>query len=704
LSGSTSGEKTWMDRFYNAAYYTVDQALSAQTIVYNDKIDPLKDYIFDVPSTMFLEPGAFYKYYHGGLETSKNYINFLDGVVNSPYGSKILSISSWDTSPLLDSSGYHNNGLIYSESNVVQNNSNHWVLDGTNHAAFPSKTLLLEQHQFTTSLWINVDNWTDIQGRQVFGNYYDSGYGLVNDASVIAPLWTITDKVSGGIYSFNYQFKTTSFISLPILNTSEIITMRLPDLSSWVFDVTTGTGYKVDVEGKVLNLSDKIYDVTQIISDENLNLYLFQLNRKTVSILDSNGKFKSSFKVSSSLIKRIEYFNYKKIGTSNIIQIYGNCSVIDQLNNVWQIIGANLYKSSYDSVNNKHLDPTIFASIGKAQQITCDAANNLWICHGDDISKIDPSGNITNVTIGKRVGLDPDPCTITKRHRYINFVRSPEAGSYDCFKYKYKDLAIVIDTRDNEAYLLDVNMDLISKLDTSTLLNLNINNFNFTAEGDFTGYQHLRRFVSSNKNLCWKLKIAEPNGNYAQNLTLTYNSDSLRAGWHHFALVFDALKGEVVYYIDAIPVDREFIPYKSQLYFKHRSSLLLGADSIKNGVLNDIINVQNGYKFIGKVANLTIYNKSLNQGDIEQLYFASDFTDNKKDLIWNIPTGNRNYIEEVRHWFQMQMPGSKSKYFNINIHNLKVSNEMKNIIESAIKSNVYKIVPAHTSLFRVNWF
>ena len=52
----------------------------------------------------------------------------------------------------------------------------------------------------------------------------------------------------------------------------------------------------------------------------------------------------------------------------------------------------------------------------------------------------------------------------------------------------------------------------------------------------------------------------------------------------------------------------------------------------------------------------------------------------------------------------MQMPGSKSKYFNINIHNLKVSNEMKNIIESAIKSNVYKIVPAHTSLFRVNWF
>jgi hypothetical protein len=72
-------------------------------------------------------------------------------------------------------------------------------------------------------------------------------------------------------------------------------------------------------------------------------------------------------------------------------------------------------------------------------------------------------------------------------------------------------------------------------------------------------------------------------------------------------------------------------------------------------------------------------------------------------MIWNMPIGKRSYVEDIKSWFKMQMPGSKSKYYNINIHNLNVSDEVKSIIEQAIKTNLTKIAPTNASLYKINW-
>ena len=130
----------------------------------------------------------------------------------------------------------------------------------------------------------------------------------------------------------------------------------------------------------------------------------------------------------------------------------------------------------------------------------------------------------------------------------------------------------------------------------------------------------------------------------------------------------------------------------------------MGSASIMNTTLNDIIGVQNSYKFIGNISDLRMYSKTLTQGEIEQLYFASDFSYPRQDLIWNMKVGNRNYIEEIEHWFKFQLPGSKSKYYNINIHNLNIDNmDIRNIIENAIRQNIARISPAEASLYKINW-
>ena len=129
----------------------------------------------------------------------------------------------------------------------------------------------------------------------------------------------------------------------------------------------------------------------------------------------------------------------------------------------------------------------------------------------------------------------------------------------------------------------------------------------------------------------------------------------------------------------------------------------MGCETIQNTTINDIISIDSGYKFVGKVAELRVYNKSLSQGEIEQIYLSSKNVPKDYPLVWNMSTGERNYIEQIKKWYKFQMPGSKSKYYNINIHNLKVPNNVKNVIEAGINSNINKIAPANTSLHNINW-
>jgi hypothetical protein len=98
-----------------------------------------------------------------------------------------------------------------------------------------------------------------------------------------------------------------------------------------------------------------------------------------------------------------------------------------------------------------------------------------------------------------------------------------------------------------------------------------------------------------------------------------------------------------------------------------------------------------------------MYSNSLTNGEIEQIYFSSEFSDPRKDLIWNTRVGDRNYIEEIEYWYKAQLPGSKSKYFNINIHNLNIEENVKEVLENAIRASINKIIPAESSLYKIKW-
>jgi hypothetical protein len=730
----------WLDRYYNSAYYTIDQAMSATPMVYHDKIDSNLPYVYDITSQTKLIPSVAYKYHHIGIEDNKAFVNNIDFDYKTLKNQKILSVTNWLSSPLTDDSVYNNYGLLY--NNNITLKKDYVDFDGNNYALFPSNEILLRNEKVTASLWVNVNDWNTLKGYQIFGNYDNSGLGLINESQSYSPIITILNNSTNKVYNLNYRFGLISENAITGGDINFTAIQRMPDYSYWIFgnNTTSIIALKYDANNKLIvnktitNIIIKKID--QVEMDSSQNLYLFDKNLKKYIILDQNGNNStiSIFTLNSST-KRIEIDLKDKL-----IAVYGNASVIDNSNNLWETIGENLYK-------NKQ----VYATVGKSKQLSCDNYGNVWILtKNNDYIKINPSGSIdfsktfslnyisdNNCSLPSTYEINnPDylkedagnyPKTITvpvvgdvsntintETVRYINFVNSPLQGyTNSCsLSSEPEDQMILMDKSTNEIFLINQLGEPITKLNFNGLIKES-EALNFIANGDFTGYQYLRKYKVNTRKLCWKVQtqIKNPLNNSIESKTLSLNYvvSSLPRGWHHFSMVFDSVSSSntfgATYYIDSIRVDKSVFD-KDKIYtidYTNKTSFLLAAATIKNSILNSFVNSLEGYKFIGSVSDLRMYSIALKQSDIERIYFSSPYSKQSKSLNWNMKIGNRNYVEEIKNWFQFQLPASKSKYYNINIHNLKVDDTVKKNIAMAISNVIGKLVPTHTSLYKVNW-
>lgn len=765
LKGSKSGDKIWYDRYYNSAYYTLDQAMSASSIVYNDKYDSMQPYVYDVPSTCILEPGSFYQYFHVGKQTSNAFLTNLeygfDYQNDIAFYTKVLSISSWTQNPLLDNSTYHNNGIAY-EDNVNNLKGYYWNMDGTNYAVFPANNSILPTKACTISMWLNVNDWGNINGYQIFGNYYSSGFGLICDNKVFAPTMCLMNNAlsSSVAYNLNYRFSNLSRVQIPNdVSVSFDFVQKFSDLSYWVFDSNSFESYYFGPDDKLIFSFNVKYPgmnkITQVETDSQENIYIYDNSSyvlcKISKVIDPDtGNITGAIIDNNDTVFFDKKYQRFEIDLNDVVQpVFGNASVIDNNNVLWQVIGANLYKQN-----------VLFATVGNTRQMICDRYNNIWlISESDSYTKINSVGEIeftysfskSNLPDQSNCPPPPDVVSylkqvldedlpflstnvpqyildnyyeyilvdqvltkktkpkvpITERIRSIDMVNIPFTSTTYCGTSAIpQDNLIIVDCTDNEAYIIDQNGTPLSKITFDGLTPIN-EILNFKVKGDFTGYQNIRKFFNSgNKNnISWKFKYNSIYGvPKSSNVALTYDVTNLPKGWHMFSFVFDSEKNLAKYYIDSVLVDSKIdLPPQSEIYYDYRTSLLLGMVSIKNTNLNDLLGVETGYKFIGGVAELNMYQTAFSDADIEQMYLASRFSPQIRDLRWNMSVGNRSYIEEIKHWFQFQLPTNKSKYYNINIHNFNVDDQVKNNVELAIRNIMGKISPAHTMLYKLNW-
>ena len=709
LRRNKNGTVEWVDRYYNSAYYTLDKALSAESFQYYDKLDPSKPYIYDVKSTLMLEPGARYKYFRQGLNSSKQFLNYLNYTTETNFGSKILHINKWNGSYLDDVSKYEHDGIIVGV-NPIQTNSTQFTLNGNNHAIFPATSDLLENKKLTVSMWLNVEDWSNIYGWQIFGNYYDGGWGIINDNGQISPILTFTENLDKRTYSLNYRAgSVNSFNFSQYTNATFEWIISLPNFNYWYIDTANNIAYRVDSNNNVINtdlnnIKKYITKIDYVTVDKNLNLNIFDKNLGVLLKITENGDF----------ISETEGIYKEKIdfrSDNSLVYCDSYVSVIDNYDNMWEIVGQNLYKlTDYNSSRKIYTNRTIKAYIEKCQAITCDSDNNIWLITSSN-TLIKFNTTTEKFEVNKKLLDDFVPVNQPGQYSYIGVIRTSSSEFYkDCLELQKPlyDIICVVDTVNFQLYYFQTTGEILKKIDIRSYIENDETRFNtnwkFSAKGDITGFDYLRKFNNpSLKNITWNLKTCDNLKEKINVITLKHNVSALPFGWHHFCLSFDGLGGICDYYIDSIKVDTKKFSKNSILYYNFLSPLLLGASTVKNTSLNDLVKIEDGYKFKGKISELIIYNKALNSSEVEQLYFSNNKSLNRDSLKWNVYVGERDYIEKIEHFFKYQLPGNKTNYYNINIHNLNVSRTIKNMIENDIRQNINKISPYNTFLNKINW-
>jgi len=745
--------QAWYDRYYNSAYYSLDSALSATSIVYNQKFDPTQNFTFDVPSKMLLQPAVEYEYYRVGKKDIKNFINLFNykdnnGIIENTL---VLSITNWTSGTLIDESTYQNNGISYF-TDVTSFNGTEWKMDGTNYAIFPANKSILPEDNLTVSLWLNVSDWKNITGTQIFGNYYDSGFGLINESSFIAPFITIFENNNNVLYNFNYRFSQISKRAILDSRSKINFIQRLKDYSYWIFDYVNliARYYSAD-DNFVISVPLSISNISQVEIDSQNKIYVYDnINKSYMIFYFVDNDIVTDYGVVENTTNRIEIDL-----NDNIIHIIGNASVIDNDNVLWEAIGQNVYFAP--DPNNRN-NKTLYGIFGNVNQITCDIYNNIWIFFDDiKFSKIDTDRNIVftqqfSKTPVKIISDCPTPppliietnydliedlpflsttdyqyildnryeeilvdyppkryaiqsLTPYQRKRRANFVSSPVSTfSSSCGGRGTpgEDQLVLIDEVDNMAYVFNQLGEPLFKIDLNNLVGPS-KTASIATDGDFTGYQYLRKYQNKKGILSWNLNIK--NGLKTDYINIPFDVSNLPKGWHNFTMVFDQKNRSVSCYIDSQIVG-SYTGYtldKHTIIYPYASSLLIGTATVKYNILNNILNVYNGYNFIGSISELKMYNIALNNDEIKQIYLSSNLIPEINPLNWNMQVGTRNYIEQIKHWFKFQLPSNKSKYFNINLHNLKVNDDLKINIENAIKNIIKKISPAYTDLYKINW-
>lgn len=157
----------WVDRYYNPKHYTAQEALRVEGQYYEyiskfdfivEKLKADKHIVFDKKSDLCLEPGSLYAYYRVGSSENKSIINTVgQSLVHE--GVTPAYTTTRDLYQNVDSDKLIVDGDVYIETKSLNKTTN---------------------SDFTLSMHVDTQDWTQPIGSQIIGNYTNHGVGLFN--------------------------------------------------------------------------------------------------------------------------------------------------------------------------------------------------------------------------------------------------------------------------------------------------------------------------------------------------------------------------------------------------------------------------------------------------------------------------------------------------------------------------------------------
>jgi hypothetical protein len=708
LYAVSSEPPQWLDRYYNPGRLAYEEALEGRA-EFTDYIknDPI---YYDIPSTLTLEPGVLYQYFHNGEETALSAVETFAGVGRKNLR---LNIDSWSHTPLDDS--------IYSNTVTIGNFNPAWVVDVYDPGYRDRSSLSFDNNnfidcrvtyspsynledEFTLSFWTFNKSWANATSTQLVGNLNKGGYGVFYNNLNNNPYFVIPENFYGHLFFCNqegnvYNDKNVEItlgtpvnpISVNINSNSEIVTLdatnfrlfkynHLGDVITTSKVLSSGDNYPIPGIPK-LSIIDRD-DNTIVITTSGTYTFDKDLLIRTVTSAGYGYKEQVAFDTTGNLVRELSCIDIK----------------FDSYNNKWVIKeDGNLYCNDvlYKQLTENNL------KFG-CTNLAVDPENNLWVLADSNlIYKINTKYKTVIDTY--EVGVQHD--SIDEKN--IGFIRSYERATNSFTWYAY-----IVHNFEQTLYQVTLNgyilrdtllTQKLNILDVATALQ-NKELLRFTSKGDFTGYEWRRIFnkVLYNNNSQMQFKVAVktpnkklPNSIYTLSIPINY---FLNDFWH---LITVTLKNHKInIYVDNYLRDSLPLPGNIDLNYEFKNDLFIGCPCGKSENLNTEI-VSTAVIWNGYIDSVRIYDYAISSEFIQ--YFVREKT-YATDIIWNIPTAALQYVETIDRFFKHRLPGAKSVFFNIRLSGTKITDlSVRARIENDIKLAVQKIKPAYAELLRVEW-
>lgn len=678
LSGNTdvNSRPRWVDRYYNPKKISFISALTASDYkaikyisLFDCLIDKVKDLIgdvdvFDKPSDLIFEKGTYYAYYHFGPKDVDKFINtFSRNLIQKD---------------LLNYKYFNGSDVNFGEP------ASEYTFNGETYATTSSLSSIQASNQFTLVFDAYSSDWTSPLGYQLVGNFDRDGFGIFNKNTVTPTLYF---NSSSALYVTNTDFKILNVLELPS-NISGIVRLQgltdtfliLNDNSVRRYNLTYSETRRTDYNRNIGDLYDLDYteDYAYALYNNFSSTEIALINLRSNEVLDitSNPLYiKNNF---NSQSRTINFYNNELYCTDGLKA---------------ERVASKLYYLKNNEIRYRDLDNssspvlTAFKSSTTIEDFSFDFENNIWILFNNN--------HYAKYTSNREFILSGAFNDSYKNYK-IDFISEFNNNSYE--KYVVFIRQSQTENKKLKIYKLSSNSNNF----TETLFNSN------TAKGlCISNTEFLRSFIGEkypSANLNVKALLTNNfNLNDTVSPEIIFNLSSLDAGYHNFAVRFDAYEGYMFLYVDG--QQQGIVQFDPRKYIINNISerpFLFGSSSYLNSV--PLFNyLQNKSYLVNdlKIKNLFLYNKPLYTYDI---FFHTRKGMKIRDINFDIACGKRNYLEEIERYFKLNTPSSKSTLFNLVIRNTGIKDiNLQRELEKRILEILANTAPAYTKLNSIKW-
>lgn len=680
---SLSAKPIWVDRYYNPSFISGIDAFA-----YNTNSNYITDFakissanniesqynIYDTLSNLTFEPGVQYAVQHLGSKNIAELISSLSANIVQKYFTNLYDILN----------------------QPYENTLNEVVVGNQYYTKFNDSlqsTKIKEFNNFTLTFDLYAPDWTKPLGYQLLGNYNNYGLGIFNYQN-ITPF--IITRNSNTVFCYNTDLKLLDSISFANIITGLI---KLDPVGNFIVVTSDDVVNVVSYNSLIIN-QKYIANISKYTNFYSTLQYTYCWSKSNTPLKINNSTldfeliniFNLSFNVPAEL--SLQQSSFYPVN-DNVYTIPGyNIKYCN--NKIYFINGNNgvKYLCVYDIDKNAVL--IIYTS-----QIINDYIVNedgtLYVIY--DNNKLLLSDNFYRIQTARGFPLQPFSTNTTLSSgtiQSIDFIRNiantgivDEKLVFNIYTSNYT--TIVTTNKIVDSNVLIENTTTLSN--TDGIYTYNISNFNYS----------LANLTSSGK---LEFRLGLPNiYNETDNLLIRYILDisTLASGYHNFAIRFDSANGVYSIFVDGKEVYQKLFEGGQYSFSDILNIPFIGGNCIyyNNKTLSDYVTKSN-YYFTTNLSfkNFYLYNNPLSYYNI-LLHLRQNYP--ISDIKFQLPTGKRNFVENIQQFFKFKVPGVKSNYFDINITNLPVSADLKEILNVTIEDIINKNKPSYTLLNKINY-